>query len=716
MWLMGGVAATLAYMGIRYASRPREADQFRWLEDVHGDRALAWVKEQNKLAIAELGDPTHTDVFKKILAILDSKDKIPLARKIGDYLYNFWQDEKHVDGIWRRCKAEEYLAEHVRWETVLDLDLLSKTEGKKWVWKGYTLLDLEGEKPDRALLSLSPGGSDAVSIREFDLVKKAFVTDHPFNVDPAKTRVSWKSRDMVLIGTDFGPGSLTSSGYPRQMKEWKRGTPLAAAELVFEVKTDDLAANSWVSYTQGVTREWRSRSIDFYSEERYLKRGGEFKKLDIPADMETGAFAGCLLFKPRSEWTFRGLTYKQGSLLSITESDFFGGSGHVTTLFAPTKSRSLADYIGLKTFLIIEILEDVKSVQEFWELVDGIWHKRRERRDLGLSSVSMWAYDRAEDNQYWIQTSGFTQPPRLQLCAAASPAAPAGDSKAPAEHAPVLKALPAQFDATGLQVEQLWCSSPDGTHIPYFLVAKKNLPRDGNNPTLLYGYGGFEISLLPYYASSVGAGWLERGGVFVSANIRGGGEYGPAWHQAVLKEKRYKCYEDFIAVAEDLIRRNITSPARLGCMGGSNGGLLVGNMLTRRPDLFAGIVCQVPLLDMRRYNQLLAGASWMAEYGNPDIEAEWEGFLRFNSPYHNVQRRSERKYPAVLFTTSTRDDRVHPAHARKMVARLKYKGHPNILYWENMEGGHAGAADNKQRAYMNALSWMFLARTLKLKP
>jgi prolyl oligopeptidase len=670
------------------------ADPHHWLEEVFGDTALDWVRAENERTEGELTQrPGFEPLRQQLLAIYNSRERIPYVVQIGSHYYNFWRDAQHVRGIWRRTSPEQYRLPEPEWETVLDLDALGAAEDESWVWKGATVLRPD---EDRVLVQLSRGGGDAIVVREFDLGQKEWVTDG-FNLPEAKSQVAWIDRHQVFVGTDFGPDSLTTSGYPRLVKLWRRGTPLADAPLVFEAHVDDLAAAGTRSL-QPDGREYQLiiRSITFYTSETFHRdAGGQLRKLDLPLDVQVDVFRQHLLVTLRSEWTVDSRTYPAGALLALPFDQFVSGARDFAVLFTPGPRRALEGFSSTRDHLILNELENVRHQLYVLTPTAKGW-QRRPLPAPEFGSVSAQGVAPLRSNEYFLTTSDFLTPASLFH----------GDLSR--DSRVLLKQLPEFFSADGLEITQHEAVSADGTRIPYFLVARKDLRLDGSTPTLLYGYGGFEVSMTPGYSGGLGVGWLRPGGAYVLANIRGGGEFGPSWHQAALKENRQRAYDDFIAVAEDLIRRRITSPAHLGIMGGSNGGLLVGVMLTQRPDLFGAVVCQVPLLDMRRYHRLLAGASWMGEYGNPDVPEEWE-FIRRYSPYHNV--RPEAAYPRTLLTTSTRDDRVHPGHARKMAARLKELGHDH-LYFENTEGGHAGAADNRQQAFMNALAFEFLRQEL----
>jgi prolyl oligopeptidase len=675
------------------AEPPSEApDKYRWLEEVTAARSLDWVKERNARARKELEGADYAVLRARLKTILDSKERIPYVSKHGDHYYNFWRDADHVRGIWRRTTLEQYRSGAPEWETVIDLDLLAREENENWVWAGSSCLKPRGE---RCLVSLSRGGGDAKVVREFDLGARAFIADG-FTLPEAKNRASWIDRDTLFVATDFGAGSMTASGYPRIIKEWKRGTPLAQARVLYEAAPGDLSVSAYKDFTPGHEHQFVQRQIGFYTSELFLRDGDKLVKVPKPVDANAYTVRDQLVIELRSDWAVGATTWPQGALLATGFKDFMDGGRAFEVLFAPTATSSLDGVTETRSALLLTVLDKAKNRIVELRHVDGAWRRRAvDAPSMGALGVS--AVDPFGSDQYFLTVTDFLQPTTLYLGEAGS------DKRA------ALKAMPAFFDARPYSVTQFEARSKDGTRVPYFVVMNKGAKLDGRNPTVLYGYGGFEVSLKPSYSGVTGEAWLKQGGVYVLANIRGGGEFGPRWHQAALKEKRQKAFDDFIAVAQDLIRRKVTRPRHLGIMGGSNGGLLTGAALTQRPDLFNAVVSQVPLLDMRRYHLLLAGASWMGEYGNPDDPAQW-AYIGKYSPYHNVFR--DKHYPRVLFTTSTRDDRVHPGHARKMVALMEEQGH-DVLYWENTEGGHAGAANNEQQATMWALTYSFLLKQLK---
>jgi prolyl oligopeptidase len=683
-----------------------ETDPYLWLEDVQSERSLAWVRERNAHSEAVLQSPPGFETLRtRLREVLDSRDEIPAVSRRGDWLYNLWRDADNPRGLWRRTTLAEYRKAKPAWETVLDIDALGKTEKENWVWAGARCL---GPDYRMCLVSLSRGGADASVVREFDAVTKQFVAGG-FSVPEAKSSVEWINADTVYIGTDFGPGSLTDSGYPRVIKRWQRGQALSQAVTVFEGQAKDVAVGVGVDNTPGFARTTFGRSIDFYNTTTSLlvndQQGGQLVPIDKPLDAQLSFRRELVLVELRSDWKLPAVTWPRGSLLVMDAAAYLKGERNFTALFTPTATRSLAGVAWTRDTVLLNILDNVAGRVEEWKHTSSGATKAWQRREvktpypgrLGLQALHdpLLASD-AWAEAYLLNAADFLSPDSLQLAQTGS------DSRE------VLKSRPSFYDAAGMRAEQRFATSKDGTRVPYFVVWPPGAKADANNPTLLYGYGGFEVSLTPFYSGAVGRAWTSKGGVYVLANIRGGGEFGPGWHQAATKANKQKSYDDFAAVAEDLIKSRVTQPARLGIQGGSNGGLLVGAVMLQRPELFNAVVCQVPLLDMRRYNKLLAGASWMAEYGDPDKANEWAWIKKY-SPYQNVKPGTT--LPKVLFTTSTRDDRVHPGHARKMAARMLEQGHP-LLYWENIEGGHGGAADNGQRAQMLALEYTFLWQQL----
>ena len=670
-----------------------QEDKFIWLEEVESEKSLDWVKDQNKKTTDVLkSQPEFKDIYDKTLKIYNSKDRIAYPSIKGNYIYNFWKDEKNKRGIWRRTTINEYLGEKIKWETVLDLDVLSEKENENWAYKGATFLYPGFE---RCMIKLSRGGSDAVEMREFDLVKKDFVKDG-FFVPQSKGSVSWVDKNTLIINTNFGEGTMTISGYPRISKIWKRGTPISKAKILFEGNEKDLGIWGSAEYTVKRTYIIVYQAITFYTSNKYVLEDGKLIKLDIPEDASLqGIFRDQMLVELKSDWNVAGNKYKQGALISVDYNNFLNGDQNFDLIYEPDDRSSLVSISSTKNYLLLNRSTNVKSELYKYYLIDNKWFNEKVKAPY-FGTISISSTDQFSD-QYFFKFENFLTPSSLYYIADNS------------DEIQRIKSLPDFFDSSSFEVKQFEVASKDGTKIPYFMVYSKNLKFDGNNPTLLNAYGGFEVSRLPFYSASFGSSWLERGGVFVLANIRGGGEFGPKWHQAGLKENRQKVYDDFIAVSEDLIKKKVTSSQHLGIIGGSNGGLLVGVAYTQRPDLYNAVVCAVPLLDMKRYNKLLAGASWMGEYGDPDIPEEWD-YIKKYSPYQNVFESKD--YPKVFFTTTTRDDRVHPGHARKMAAKMEDQNH-EFFYFENTEGGHGSGVTNEQRALSTSLQFTYLLKMLK---
>ena len=689
--------ATLAISGCQITDKPnivvKPDSDYLWLEEVQGKKPLNWVNAQNQKAFAALkSNEQYQQSYDENLRQLNSTDRIAYATQRGDYLYNFWTDKNHQRGLYRRTTLSEYQKEKPTWETILDIDALAKKDGKSWVYKGIDCL-----YPDynRCLINLSPGGSDAVVVREFDIATKSFIKDG-FTLPEAKSSISWRDENSVFVGTDFGAGSLTDSGYPGVVKIWHRGTPLSSAKQVYHADKSSVSASGFVMRDGKQSIHMIYDGTSFYSSKVFILDNDKKIKLDIPKDAGISAFLnGNLFIKLKSAWVINGETLAQGSIVFAPLSDILSGSASYKTLLAPTPSLAITSVRATKTALLVSVLDNVKSKVLRFTNDNNQWHAKPVAID-DKGSISVFNTNESTDD-FFLNYTSFLKPATLYKVD--------GQSGKLTQ----LKAQKSQFNSDDMVTHQYWATSKDGTKVPYFAIMKKDTKLDGKNPTLLYGYGGFEVSLKPSYSALTGKNWLEKGGVYVLSNIRGGGEFGPSWHQAALKKNRHKAYEDFEAIAMDLMDRNITSPAHLGIQGGSNGGLLMGAAFTRRPDLYNAVVCQVPLLDMKRYTKLLAGASWAAEYGDPDQPDMWE-YIKTYSPFHNLDEKAD--YPKVFFTTSTKDDRVHPAHARKMVAKMQDLGH-DVYYYENTEGGHAGAADNKQRADMYALVYSYLWQQLK---
>jgi prolyl oligopeptidase len=669
-------------------------DPYLWLEDVHGAKALEWVKAQNAKSTAILqADPEYQKDYDAILRVLDATDRIPYGELDHRYVFNFWQDAQHPKGIWRRTSIADYASPAPAWDVLLDLDKLALDEHENWVWKGADCTP----SLRRCLVTLSRGGGDAAVVREFDPDAKAFAKDG-FELAEAKSSITWLDEDAVVFGTDFGPGSMTSSGYPRIVKVWKRGEPLKDARTVYEGTESDVASAGVVFHDPTGSIALIQRAVSFFTAEYYaLAPDGTTRKLPLPlgADLK-GAQGRNLLFTLREDWTRPGgASIAKGSLIAYTmpAPEEPVSAGAVAVLHTPDARSAIDEVVAGREAVYVSINHDVTgSIHVFRPGANHSWSETTLALPAGGSTHVVTANTWGSEAQFRFES--YTTPTTLY--------ATAGEGTPLA-----IKSLPARFDATNLTTEQFFATSKDGTKVPYFVTRSRSLT--GPAPTVLYGYGGFEISLTPSYSANFGMLWLTRGGVFVVANIRGGGEYGPAWHQAALLENRQRAYDDFQAVARDIVKRGITTAKQLGIMGGSNGGLLVSANMVERPELFGAVVCQVPLIDMIRYTHIGAGASWEAEYGDPDKPADRAWIMKY-SPYQNVSK--ARSYPPVLFVTATSDDRVTPVHARKMAARMVEQGHA-VLFYENTDGGHAAAADHRQAAEMWALSFVYLRQMLK---
>ncbi len=666
----------------------QEDEDYQWLEEVEGAKALDWVRQQNTRSLGDLHAAPDFKRFKsEALNILEAKDKIPEGTILGESVYSFWQDGDHVRGVWRRTSWDHYSSGTFDWEDVLDIDALAKAEGKSYVFGGASCLRPHYK---RCLVTLSEGGSDAAEVREFDLVGKSFVPDG-FNVAASKSRLIWLDDKTLLIADATDSAPKTDAGYPMHVKLWQRGTPLAGAPVIFSGKKTDVSVSSLVFHDQGNDFVFMVRGDTFFSAEVHFYKDGKTTRIPLPSDVDIkGLFQGDLLFTNRT--TLAG--FKPGSLLAASLNALLLGKTPIELVYAPTPTQALDGVALGKDFVYLRLLDNVRNKVLRLEKVASQWSAKplplEEQGTLNFRSID------SDSNRLLVGYEDFLTPTRLYALNGST----------------MTKRLvtrqPERFDSTGLVVRQEFTRSSDGENIPYFMVHRSDLVFNGQNPTLLYGYGGFELSMQPSYLSVAGKLWLERGGVYVLANIRGGGEFGPPWHQAALKEKRQLAFDDFVAVAQDLILKKLTSPQHLGIQGGSNGGLLMGVTMTQHPELFHAVICQVPLLDMLRFHKLLAGASWIAEYGNPDLPDE-AAYIKRYSPFQNLKK--DRVYPEVFFMTSTKDDRVHPGHARKMAARMADMKHP-FLYYENIEGGHSASANLQQVAERQALSMVYLWQRL----
>ena len=677
-----------------YSQEQAEEDPYLWLEEVESEKSLDWVKEQNKNSEQILtSNPLYENLQKRYLEVYNDKDKIAYPNIVGDYVYNLWQDEKYERGLWRRMLTKDYLKNNSNWETLIDLDALSEKEGKKWVYAGATFLEPAN---DICIVALSDGGTDQDELREFNVKSKKFVANG-ITFPSSKGGVSWINKNKVLVARDFGEGSMTTSGYPSQIKLMDRNGSMDEAKLIFKTDTTNLGAFPASFYDNNKQYIFIYEAISFYESNLFFLVDNQLKQITYPKDAEfAGFYSGSLIVSLQSDWNINDTVYKKGTLLSMNLQDNLNGKVKVKTIYQPNDRSSFVSVSTSKDFIVVNSMENVQNKLYKYTLNNDEWSAEKinapEFGSIYLTSSNN------QTNDYFFRFSNFITPTTLYHSTGT-------------EIKPVKK-LKNFFKTDNLEVKQFNATSKDGTKIPYFIVHQKNLQFNGKNPTMIYAYGGFNASSQPNYSSTIGIGWLEQGGVYVLANIRGGGEFGPSWHQAAMKEKRQNAYDDFYAVSEELIAKKITSADHLGAFGWSNGGLMAGVVFTQRPDLYKAVVVGAPLLDMKRYSKLLAGASWMGEYGNPDIPEEW-AYIKKYSPYHNVSK--DKEYPEVYFVTSTKDDRVHPGHARKMAAKMKDMGHPYI-YHETIEGGHGAASTNAQQAEMWSSIYTYFNMKLNNKP
>ncbi len=673
-------------------------DPHLWLEEVEGEAALDWVRSQNDRSLGVLeADPRFDVLYQEALSILNSDARLPLGQIHNGFVYNFWQDETHVRGVWRRASVETYKAGAPEWETVLDFDALAESEDRNWIKGNIVCLSPEYR---HCMIELSDGGKDAAYWREFDLEAKTFV-DGGFSIPEGKTWLDWIDADTLLVGADWGDGSLTDSGYPRSLRIWRRGEGLGDASLFFEGETGDVATFPSVEHDGAATHLFAQRAVTFFETEYFhaTEPGGEQAKLPFPLNTDlNGVLDGRAILFLREDWSYNDATYAQGAVVAYDLE-----SGAVEPVFAANDRQSVESVGVGKSNIIIQYLDDVSGkASRLTRGRNGKWKARDIK--LPANGVVEIASSGGGTDDAMLSYESMTAPESLYFVTAKN-----GVEK--------IMETPAFYDATGVMVEQRFATSADGTKVPYFVMGRDSVLKQGNAPTIQYGYGGFLAPILPVYydepsrpqhGALAGLLWVKRGGVMVLSNIRGGSEYGPRWHEAALKENRQRSFDDFIAVSEDLIETGVTTSEKLGIIGRSNGGLLMGAMLTQRPELYNAIDIGVPLFDMKRYNKLLAGASWMGEYGNPDIPEEWEYISQY-SPYQSLA--ADQPYPKVLFYTSTKDDRVHPGHARKAAARMSELGY-DYYYYENIEGGHGGTANQDQLAYRTALEYIYFVRQL----
>ena len=696
--LLACFAAFLPARASAQAAKADSTDPYIWLEDMHGARAMEWVKAENAKTTAVLEkDPRWESIYNAALAMAQAQDRLPYVSYIGGELYNFWRDSVHVRGIWRKTSLESYRTASPKWTTVLDLDAVAKTENANWVFHGYTCQQ-PAEK--RCLISLSDGGEDASTDREFDLVSRSFVKDG-FSLPKGKQRIAWTSQDTILVSREWNPGEVTSSGYPYIVKKLARGKPLSDAVEIFRgAATDGGYGVTPVTLVDaaGHRLSFIIRPTSTFEAEHYVVRPKDVAKLAIPAKLNLGdMIGGQVIIHLYEDWKDGAKTIPGGSVAAFDGNTALKTADALApvAIFTPGARESVAGVSATKDKLLIGIYQNVKGkVLVATRAPDNSWS--RTAMTLPDNVSANVASTDTKTNDALVSVTGFLTPSSIWLADAARGTASQ------------IKTLAPRFDASNSVVEQLEATSKDGTKVPYFVVHPKSMARDGSNATILYAYGGFNASMTPRYDPNVGKLWVEQGGVYVLANIRGGGEFGPAWHDAGLKTHRQVIYDDFAAVAQDLIAKNITSSRRLGIQGGSNGGLLMGVQFTQHPELWNAVDIQVPLLDMLRFEKIQAGASWVGEYGsvsNPDERA----FLASISPYNNLKPGV--KYPTPLIWTTTKDDRVGPQHARKFAARMGEMGLP-YYFFEVIEGGHGSGANIEQQVHTTALEYTYFARQL----
>ncbi len=687
------IASTLTSMVIA----DEAADPYLWLEEIESERSLDWARRQNAVTFEQLRDhPLYEALYEEAFSILTSEDRLPDGDIIGGDFHSFWQDKDHVRGVWRRTSLDAFIAGEPDWQIVLDVDELAKKEGTNWVYKG---IDCVGGKSDRCLVELSIGGKDESVYREYSLSKQAFVATG-FYVPEAKSYVDWLDEDTLLVATDWGDGSLTNSGYPREVRQWSRGTPLFKARFLYRIDAADTLVAPQVFESAGRKHAFLVHFLADWNDNLHIPvAGGKARdRLDVPLRVSLeGVIGDQAILNLEQDWIHAGTQYRRGDIVALSLA---GDDSEL--VFSPSATQAVTAIEIGQSSVYIELLDNVIGMIKRLQRSEDGW--RADTLDLPQGGVVLLAATSSGRDDLLVSFESAVSPTALYHVSADNELVE-------------IASLPALYDATDVVIRQAFATSSDGEQVPYFLIGRDDVLRRGGAPTILYGYGGFLNPILPVYyqdparpqhGALAGAMWISRGGVLVLANLRGGGEYGPRWHQAALRENRQRVYDDYFAIAEDLIESGVTTPDRLGALGRSNGGLLLGVALTQRPDLFAAMDIGVPLLDMRRYSKLLAGASWMGEYGNPDEPEDW-AFIRKYSPYQNLV--DGKDYPTVFFYTSTKDDRVHPGHARKMAAKLDDMGY-DFFYYENMEGGHGGTANQDQLAMRTALEYAYFVRML----
>ena len=675
-----------------------DQDPYIWLEEARSDRALEWVRAENERTLAHMeADPRFDELKAEALAIFDSEDRIPYVSFRPDGLYNFWQDKENPKGVLRRTTLESYQTDDPEWEVILDVDALAAAEGKEWVYKGSTCLPPDMRK---CMIALSDGGEDATIMREFDMTTKSFVEGGFAVEEKSQGGVQWFDENTLLVGRDFGEGTLTESEYPFTSRVWMRGTPLSEAKEIFRGEESDVWAGASIlrDSTGEIHATTAFRGVSFHETEYFWLNPANFEwvKLDIPKKASPyGIVDGHLLYSTDVDWETDGQTFPADSLIAVDLEEWKKdpNAAAKTLVWAPGERQTKRGGAITANALYVGLLDNVVGKMLKFNFADGAWTSEEvalpDNATVGIATSS------SESEQIMFTVTDFLNPTTLYYT----------DGSADPQ---VLKTSPSRFDKAGMEVEQHEATSKDGTKIPYFIVKPAGMEMDGNTATLMTGYGGFQIPRLPGYLGTTGKLWLENGGAYVLANLRGGGEFGPGWHQTAIRENKQRTWDDFIAVGQDLVDKGFTSPEHLGIQGGSQGGLLVGTAFTQRPDLFGGAIVQIPLFDMLRYHLIGRGASWIGEYGDPRIP-EQRAWIEGYSPYQKIVEGVD--YPTPFLWASTADDRTHPAHARKGAARLKELGQP-YFYFEDMTGGHSGGVDNEQRAKLQALQYVYLMQQL----
>jgi prolyl oligopeptidase len=667
-------------------------DPYLWLEEIEGERALDFVEQQSKRTLERFGNAGFADDRDTLAAIYDRSDNIPYVSRRGGLLYNFWKDANNPRGLWRRTTLEEFRGPDPKWDILLDLDRLAAEEAEDWILGGVEALPGSNAR----ILNLSRGGGDATVKREFDIGSRTFVPDG-FTLPEAKggavKGAEWLDADTLLLSSAYGEGMATTSGYARTVRLWRRGTDVNRAPVIFETATDNISAFSSIDRTGASLRVWFVEWLDFFNYRLWLgDESGAKTRLDLPTDVWAQAYQDWQVVKLRTAWSAGGRSFAPDTVLGISLSAFLAGDRNFEVIFEPEPRRALQGFFWNAGRLVLPILDELRPVFEVWTPSENGWTHSSLQGLPEIGVVDVWPLDAdvSESNgDLLANVQDPLTPPSLMLIeGVGSPA--------------LLKQAPRTFSADGLVITQHEAISVDGERIPYVQTG----PADGTGdaPVHLSAYGGFGVAMRPYYNSAIGKLWLERGGTSVVANIRGGGEFGTRWHDAGRYAGKRLAHDDFAAVAADLVRRGVTRANRIAAEGGSNGGILISNMLTRYPERFGALFCTIPLIDMRRYTKLLAGASWIAEYGDPDKPEEW-AWLQTYSAYHTAK--PGQKYPPILIATTRRDDRVHPGHARKMAAKLQAMGYEAYFY-EPAAGGHGYGKDNRERAAFTALGYAFL--------